>query len=117
MSQGLVAVLFLAGELPAGGERGNDEAEPNHGLAVRVEVCGIGEAVATYVGAAGIVRIGPPVVSLGVEVMQSAGTAVAFIRGDGDGLSGEVLVRCCKDSHPVLSGHDVIGGGSVSCRR
>jgi len=81
MFAGVVGVFLLAGEQPCRSESRHDQAETEHGFAMAVEVCGVGFAVATNVGASGIFRIGPPIVSLGVEVVWATGATLGVRRG------------------------------------
>ena len=114
MACGVIGVFFFAGQLPCGGERGNDEAEAHHGFSVVVEVGGVGEAVAADVGAVGIFFVGPPVVALGEVVVRAAFAAFAVRGGDGDGLLGEVAVRGGKDAGAVGGGDEVVGAWMLS---
>ena len=115
MLAGMVGVLFLAGQLPRRCERWNDEAEPHHRFAVVVEVGGIGEAVASDVGAVGILLIRPPVIALGEVVVRAALAPFAVRGGDGDRLLGEVSVCGGKNPRAVGCGDEVVGGGSRLC--
>src|SRR5581483_2565823 len=66
-----------------------------------VEVGGIGLAVALYVRSVGIFWIGPPVVALGEVVVLAARAARGAIRGDGDGLLGQVSPRGFEHTLPL----------------
>jgi hypothetical protein len=69
MFGGVVGVLFLTGELIRSDEGRDQQAQADHRFAMRVEVGWVGKAVAADVGAGRIFRIGPPVITLGVEVV------------------------------------------------
>ena len=109
MLAGVIGVLLFSGQLPCRCKRRNDEAQPHHGLAVVVEVGGIGESVATYVGAVGILFIGPPVVALGEVVVRAALASFAVRGGDGDRLLGEISVRGGENSRAVGRRDEIIG--------
>lgn len=110
MEAGVGGVFFVAGEEPCSRESWDDETEAHHGLAVVVEVLGIGEAVATDVRAVGVFGVGPPVVTLGVEVVRAAWAARTSGGGYGDGLFGEIVAGCAEDAFVVLFGHESPGG-------
>ncbi len=113
MLAGVVGVLLLPGQQPRGGERGNDQAESHHGLAMRVEVGRIGEAIATDVGAAWVLWIGPPVIAFGVEVVWAAGASIALSGRHRDGLCREVFVCGGEDTSAVGGGDQAEGGTGV----
>jgi hypothetical protein len=107
----VVGIFLLSCQLPCGGEGRDEQAEPDHRFTVCVEVGGVGDAVAADVGAGGVLRVGPPVVALGVEVVKAAGAALASGGSDSDGLQGEVFVGGCEDSRAVCCRDHLVWAG------
>jgi hypothetical protein len=71
----VLAEAAVARKAPGCGECGYLDGEPDHGLAVVVEVVRIALAVAVDGFAVGVGGVGPEVIGLGEVVMQAAGAA------------------------------------------
>ena len=76
-------IARVAGQLPGGGQRRHLDAQAHQGAPVFDEVVGIGFAVAPDVRTARVLRVRPPVVAFGEEVVQAAGAARGARAGDG----------------------------------
>ena len=98
-------ILLVTGEEIGRTERSHDLAQPHHRMAVRDKVIGIGLAITGLVGAGGILRVGPHVVGFGEEIMRSASTAGARLRGDRHRRFDAVKGRLAEDAWPLESHH------------
>src|SRR3546814_15337208 len=61
----------LAGEIPQRRGRGDGAAEGDQRVAMAVELVGVRAAVAAHIGAAGVRRIGPPIIALRIIILRS----------------------------------------------
>ncbi len=71
VARGVPGVARVAGEHPGRSQRRHDAAQAHEGLPVADEVVRVRLAVSSHVGAAGVRRVGPPVVALGEEVVAA----------------------------------------------
>lgn len=107
--RGMRRVARLARDLPGGGQRRDLDAEAHQEAPVVSEVAGVRHPVALDVRAVGVLRVGPPVVALGKEIVDAAGAARAVRRRHGDRLFGKVLLG--RLQHPLaIEGRHIEGG-------
>lgn len=104
MRDGMVGVLAFLGDQPRGGECGHLNAESNEQVAMRDKVGGVRFSIAADVRAGGVLRIRPPVVAFGIEIVQPSGAARRRRRGDGFGLLPEVPVGVRENAMALSTG-------------
>src|SRR6185312_6057102 len=96
----------VACDLPRGSQRWNLQAKTHHRLAVCGKVVGIRFAIAPDIRSAGILRVWPPVVAFGVEIMRSTGASRRVGCSYSDWLLIEV--RVCRAHYPfAIDGRDI----------
>src|SRR5262249_62092997 len=86
-------VTPFPGQLPGCDQRRNLHAQSHQVTAVIGEVIRVGHPVALNVWPVGILRVRPPVIALGKEIVRAAATARTARSRDRDRLFGQILVR------------------------
>src|SRR3981189_1936831 len=110
----MIRVLLFSRQLPRRRQCRNHQARPHHRLAMIVEVGGIREAVAPYVGAVWILLIRPPVVAFGEVVMRPTLAPFAVRGGHRDRLLGKISICSAENSRPVRCRDKVIRRGGTA---
>jgi hypothetical protein len=104
VQRGAVGIALVVRDLPRRAERGHFDTQTHQGLAMLDEIIGIGHPIALDVGAAGIFRVGPPVVAFREKVVQPARATRRMRSGHGDGLVGEIRVGGFDDAGAIEFG-------------
>src|SRR4051812_21926597 len=68
---------------------------------MRDKIFRVGHAILLDVWPVGILRVGPPVIALGKEVVLSAGAPGAIRGGDGYGFLVQIFCRLCQDTRTL----------------
>jgi len=99
-------IPFVPRQFVGGGERGNNPPQPHHEFGVPGEVAGVRHPVALDVGAAGILRVRPPVVAFGEEIVLARGAARRGRRRNRQRPLRQKAV--CRSEHPrTLEGREI----------
>src|ERR1700761_800102 len=101
MVGGLRSVGALAGDDPGRSESRHLQAQTDQELAMVVEVRGVREAVPANVRPGGILRVGPPVVTLGKVVVSTAFASRGVDAGDRFRLLLQVSIGGAQDACAV----------------
>jgi hypothetical protein len=106
-------VLFIMRQAIGGRQRGDMVAEAVQRVAVLDEVLGIGLAVATEVGeAVRLGGVGPPVISVGLEIIAAAFAEFRRVSGDGQRRRREGAPRGGEDAPAFHRSNEVNRRGS-----
>src|ERR1035438_3498811 len=110
MGSRVLALGALTSETPSGSERGHAHAKRDHRLTMALKVGWIALAVDIYVWSVGIGGIGPEVVGLREEVMQS--TRIPVRRKGRDRLRRQVKILPCglENASPIHRRDEGIAG-------
>src|SRR5579859_7749156 len=94
-------IACVPGDLPRGCEGRKLNAQAHQGVAVRNEIIRIGHAIAMDVWGAGILRVRPPVIAFGKEVVLSSGAARGRRSGDSERRFVEIFSGGTDNSSAV----------------
>src|SRR6266478_768950 len=75
MTCGMFRITLVTGYLPCRYECRHLHTQAHQRAAMFIEVVGVRHAIALNIRAVGILRIGPPVITLGEKVVRAAGAA------------------------------------------
>src|SRR5687767_12988458 len=91
-------VPVLMRQFPSGGERGYVDTQAHQVASMIDKVLRIRHSIALNVRTSWILRIRPPVVSFGKEIVPASGAARRMRSGNGNWLFFQILVCCLKNS-------------------
>src|SRR6266581_553198 len=87
---GVLGIPPVSRDQPGRCQRRHLQTESNQGMAMCNEVVGIGHPVALDIGPAGMIRIGPPIISLREVIVFATSATLGPILGDGDGTLAKI---------------------------
>ena len=90
---GMASITGIAGHAPCGGQCRYGQAQRDHGVAMRVELFRVRQAVASHIGAARMLRIRPPIIGFRLIIVGAARTARRPYGRDRAGVSAKPLRR------------------------
>jgi len=103
---GVLGIPPVSRDQPGRCQRRHLQAESNQGMAMCNEVVGIGHPVALDVGPVGMIRIGPPIVSLREVIVFATSATLGPILGDSDGTLAKIPARGTQ--HPAALNLDYV---------
>ena len=85
-------IFYLPCNLVGGNQGWNPDAQVPHGDPVGNKITGIGLTILTDEGSLRILRIRPPVITLRIKIMKSAGTSLTLGSGNRNRLFKKILI-------------------------